>query len=88
MYSTFELPFSTESQHYIRSTLTSEDLPTNNSNGLGFVEARQVEEVGILVVLVEHGSRTKLEFIGCEDCDAASRELFCECCTAVMVFEG
>jgi hypothetical protein len=53
--------------------LNVRDSPTNNSNSLGFVEASQIEEAGILVVLVKDGSGSIFEVVRGEDSDAIPR---------------
>lgn len=48
-------------------------MSLNYCNGLRFVEARQVEEVGFLMKLVCHNPRPVLRICGCEDGDSVSR---------------
>lgn len=88
MYSTFDLPFSIQSQYTALLNANVGDLPTNCSNSFRFVEASQVEEVWVLMVLVEDGTGAVFEIVGCEDCDTVSRELLGECGAPVVVFES
>lgn len=60
----------------------------DHSDSFWFVEASQIEEIGILVEFVKYSAGTVLD-IGCgEYCGTVMREFAGESCSAVMVLEG
>lgn len=59
-----------------------------HGRGLGLIETREVEEVGLLSEGVEDGARAPLDVGGAEDCDAILGELLREAGAAVEVLLG